>query len=185
MGGLPRHEMGEGEALRLSTAQFPRRKDGAHRLGIYRPRGRRRIVGDCRESPSDRSRPFPEAPAPVRLVPSERIQITANLSRAGLSGRVVRQHHANALKSLARLGISSDRVPPIVVRHGAGVAVKPRLQGGFVVTFPRFERTPRPQAQSAYRLALGCATLESHRKTQGRGRNGHNDQLLRHFIEPS
>lgn len=111
--------------------------------------------------PVERKKLSLHGPAPT---PTDGLRISARLDRAGLSERTMRHQHAAVIRSLARIGIPSECVPPVIVRHGSGLAVKPRWwRGGFVVTLPRFERTRGPDARAAYGLALGRASLEAIR----------------------
>lgn len=135
----------------VDPAEAPQRGGNGGTAGSGRP---------ARSKLPDRSG---DGPAAVRLVPSEHIRISTKLDKTGLSERVARQQHATMLRTLARLGIPSDRVPVLFVRRGAGLAVKPRWRGGFVVTLPRFERVKGADVRAAYRLALGRAALEAIR----------------------
>lgn len=136
---------------------------------VRKPENGRAAPGGVARPAAGEARSEPAAPAGtrtgiVRAVAEERIRFDSRLARKGLSERVARRQHANMIATLANLGIPSDRVPPVVVRYGSTLAVKPRWwRGGFVVTVPRFDRVKQRDVRAAYRLALGRATLETLR----------------------
>ena len=151
------------EAAKKGPKARPGKKDAGD--GSTAPRARKKATEGERppadSSPSE-TRTKEEKKA-VRAVAEERIRIDARLAKKGLSERVARRQHANMIGALANLGIPSDRVPRVIARYGAKLAVKPHWRGGFVVTVPRFDRVKQRDVRAAFRVAVGRAALEALR----------------------
>lgn len=94
------------------------------------------------------------------------LTISANLERAGVSERAFRYHYSEAARRLSAVGIDPAHLPPVSVRYGLGVAMKPRWRGGYAVTLPPGSKVNRRAVSEAYHKAIARASLDAMRQQQ-------------------
>lgn len=112
------------------------------------------------------SAPATRTPASARpsVATGGNLSISANLERAGISERSFRYHYSEAARRLASVGIDPAHLPPVSVRYGLGVAVKPRWRGGYAVTLPPGAKVNRRAVSEAYHKAIARASLDAMRQ---------------------
>lgn len=119
--------------------------------------------------PPDRAPPAPSAPPPPPKSPTpsaDRLTITANVERLGISERSLRYHYTDAMRRLAASGIDPGLVPPVVVRYGLQVGVKSRWRGGYAVTLPFGAKVKARAVRDAYHRAVARACLDAMHQQQ-------------------
>ena len=107
----------------------------------------------------------PPAPKPP-TVSADRLTITANLERLGISERSLRYHYTEAMRRLAGVGIDPGLVPPVMVRYGLQMGVKSRWRGGYAVTLPCGAKVKARAVRDAYHRAVARACLDAMRQQQ-------------------
>lgn len=110
--------------------------------------------------------PTPSPPPKSPTLSADRLTITANLERLGISERSLCYHYTEAMRRLAAAGIDPASVPPVVVRYGIQVGVKSRWRGGYAVTLPFGARVKARAVRDAYHRAVAQACLDAMHQQQ-------------------
>lgn len=113
--------------------------------------------------PAETAPPPPPKPS---VPPADRLTVTANLERLGISERSLRYHYTDAMRRLAASGIDPGLVPPVVVRYGLQVGVKSRWRRGYAVTLPFGAKVNARAVRDAYHRAVARACLDAMHQQQ-------------------
>lgn len=135
----------------------------------------RERVTSASDTPTPEALPVTPTPETTDAEPRERedaavnltnsapvLTVRANLKKYGISQTALEREHAAALRRLSRLGVDPATVPPVTIKHGAGVGFRRRLfSRGYVVTLPRWQKGNRSALKAAFSKAVARASLDA------------------------